>query len=173
MDAHVADLVTAVDTVIEAARSHRRRAPARCDAAQVVRDRAKFWSVLAASQERPFVLEVCDTPALVAASSSGLGAGLDVILDNVFKHTEAGTPFSLSVDADTRSVKVTVTDEGPGMSDEKLASRGRSGAGSTGIGMDVARRTAENAGGSIELGTGPDGRGLTVTLRLPRVLAEA
>jgi signal transduction histidine kinase len=172
MDAHVADLVTAVDTVIEAARSHRRRAPVRSDAAQVVGDRAKFWSVLAASQDRPFRVEVCDATALVAASASGLGAGLDVILDNVFKHTEAGTPFSLSVSANKQSVKVTVADAGPGMPDEKLAGRGRSGTGSTGIGMDVARRTAERAGGSIELGTGLNGRGLSVTLRLPRVLAE-
>jgi chemotaxis protein histidine kinase CheA len=38
--------------------------------------------------------------------------------------------------------------------------------------MDVARRTAENVGGSIELGRGLNGRGLSVTLRLPRVLAE-
>ena len=172
MDAHVADLVTAVDTVIAAARSHRRRAPARTDAAQVVRDRAKFWSVLAASQDRPFTLEVCDATALVATGATELGAGLDVILDNVFKHTDAGTPFSLSVTADKQSVKVTVADAGPGMPDERLARRGRSGTGSTGSGMDVARRTAERAGGSIELGAGLNGRGLSVTLRLPRVLAE-
>ena len=172
MDAHVADLVTAVDTVIEAARSHRRRAPVRSDAAQVVRDRARFWSVLAASQERAFAVEVCDSTAMVAAGSTELGAGLDVILDNVFKHTEAGTPLSLSVTADKSSVKVTVADAGPGMPDERLARRGRSGTGSTGIGMDVARRTAEHAGGNLELGTGLNGRGLSVTLRLPRVLAE-
>jgi len=172
MEAHVAELVTAVDTVIEAARSHRRRAPVRSDAAQVVRDRAKFWSVLAASQDRPFTVEVVDSKALVAAGAAELGAGLDVILDNVFKHTEPGTALSLSVTADRSSVKVTVADAGPGMSDAKLARRGRSGTGSTGIGMDVARRTAEHAGGSIELGPGLEGRGLSVTLRLPRVLAE-
>lgn len=172
MDAHVADLVTAVDTVIEAARSHRRRAPVRCDAAQVVRDRAKFWSVLAASQDRPFTLEVGDTTALVASGASELGAGLDVVLDNVFKHTDPGTPLALSVTADAQTVKVTVADAGPGMPDEKLAGRGRSGSGSTGIGMDVARRTAERAGGTIELGAGLQGRGLSVTLRLPRALAE-
>lgn len=172
MDAHVADLVTAVDTVIAAARSHRRRAPARTDAAQVVRDRAKFWSVLAASQDRPFTLEVCDATALVATGGTELGAGLDVILDNVFKHTDPGTALSLSVTADKQFVKVTVADAGPGMPDERLARRGRSGTGSTGIGMDVARRTAERAGGSIELGTGLQGRGLSVTLSLPRVLAE-
>lgn len=172
MDAHVGGLVAAVDTVIEAARSHRRRAPVRCDAAQIVRDRAKFWSVLAASQDRPFTVQISDSAALVATGATELGAGLDVIVDNIFKHTEAGTALSLSVAADRRSVKVTVADAGPGMPDAGLARRGRSGTGSTGIGMDVARRTAEHAGGSLELGTGLDGRGLSVTLNLPRVLSE-
>jgi signal transduction histidine kinase len=172
MDEHVAGLVAAVDTVIEAARSHRRRGPVRCDAAQVVRDRAKFWSVLAASQDRPFTVRICDSAALVATGATELGAGLDVIVDNIFKHTEAGTALSLSVAADKRSVKVTVADAGPGMPDAGLARRGRSGTGSTGIGMDVARRTAEHAGGSLVLGTGLDERGLSVTLNLPRVLSE-
>jgi len=172
MDADVAGLVTAVDTVIEAARSHRRRSPVRCDAAQVVRDRAKFWSVLAASQDRPFTVQVCESATLVATGATELGAGLDVIVDNVFKHTDAGTALSLSVTADKRSVRVTVADAGPGMPDAGLARRGRSGTGSTGIGMDVARRTAEHAGGTIELGTGLDGRGLSVRLNLPKVLSE-
>jgi signal transduction histidine kinase len=172
MDTHVGELVAAVDTVIEAARSHRRRAPVRCDAAQVVRDRAKFWSVLAASQDRPFTVEICDSAALVSTGATELGAGLDVIVDNIFKHTEPGTALSLSVAADKRSVKVTVADAGPGMPDAGLARRGHSGTGSTGIGMDVARRTAERAGGSLELGTGLDQRGLSVTLDLPRVLSE-
>ncbi|MHB1010749.1 MAG: sensor histidine kinase [Propionibacteriaceae bacterium] len=172
MGAHVAELVAAVDTVIEAARSHRRRAPVRSDAAQVVRDRAKFWSVLAASQGRPFSLDVCDSSAVVAVGAEELGAGLDVVLDNVFKHTEPGSPLSMSVTADSDTVRVVVADAGPGMPDVKLASRGRSGTGSTGLGMDVARRTAERAGGDLELGPGLDGRGLSVTLRLPSALAK-
>jgi signal transduction histidine kinase len=47
-----------------------------------------------------------------------------------------------------------------------------SGAGSTGIGLDVARRTAEQAGGTLELGTGLDGKGLSVNFRMPKALAE-
>ncbi len=171
MDAHVADLVAAVDTVIEAARSHHRRAPVRSDAAQVVRDRGRFWSVLAASQDRPFAVDVTDTTALVAVGAAELGAALDVVLDNVFKHTKPGTRLTLAVTADAQTVRVTVADAGPGMPDLKLARRGRSGTGSTGIGMDVARRTAEHAGGGLELGEGLDGRGLSVTLRLPRAQA--
>jgi signal transduction histidine kinase len=170
--AHVEDLVTVVDTVIEAARSHQRRAPVRCDAAQVVRDRAKFWSVLAASQNRPFVAEVDDAPAMVATGSAELGAALDVIVDNIFKHTDPGTALELSVTPHGDTVLVRVADAGPGLPDSTLARRGRSGTGSTGIGLDVARRTAEHAGGVLDLGTGLDGHGLSVTLRLPKVLAE-
>lgn len=169
---HVDDLVSVVDTVIEAARSHQRRAPIRCDAAQVVRDRAKFWSVLAASQSRPFTATLADAPAVVATGAAELGAGLDVIVDNIFKHTEAGTALALSVTTDDEVVRVTVADAGPGLPDSGLAGRGRSGAGSTGIGLDVARRTAEQAGGTLELGTGLEGRGMSVTFRLPKVLAE-
>ena len=95
-----------------------------------------------------------------------------MVLDNVFKHTAPGTRLSMSVTADADTVRVVVADAGPGMPDMKLARRGRSGTGSTGIGMDVARRTAERAGGGLELGPGLDGRGLSVTLRLPRTLAK-
>ncbi|MGV8850407.1 MAG: sensor histidine kinase [Propionibacteriaceae bacterium] len=172
LGAHVEDLVTAVDTVIYAARSHQRRAPVRCDAAQVVRDRAKFWSVLAASQNRPFASDVDEAPAMVATGSAELGAALDVIVDNIFKHTDPGTALTLSVTADGDTVLVRVTDAGPGLPDSTLAGRGRSGTGSTGIGLDVARRTAEQAGGVLDLGTGADGHGLSVTLRFPKVLAE-
>ncbi len=172
MGGHVDDLVSVVDTVIEAARSHQRRGPVRCDAAQVVRDRAKFWSVLAASQDRPFTATLDDGPALVATGAAELGAGLDVIVDNIFKHTDAGTALALSVTTEDGVVRVTVADAGPGLPDSTLASRGRSGAGSTGIGIDVARRTAEQAGGTLELGTGLDGRGLSITFRIPQALAE-
>jgi signal transduction histidine kinase len=46
--------------------------------------------------------------------------------------------------------------------------RGASGAGSTGtgLGLDIARRTAEAAGGSLRIGSGPRG-GARIELDLP------
>ena len=55
----------------------------------------------------------------------------------------------------------------------QLAGRGRSGTGSTGIGMDVARRTAENAGGSIAPATAGDSAGSTCLSPLPFGTFEA
>ncbi len=97
-----------------------------------------------------------------------LGAALDVLVDNVFRHTPTGTGCLLEVTAAPLEVVVSVTDEGPGLADESLTGRGRSGAGSTGLGLDVAKRTAERAGGRLEVGAGPGGRGARVALALQR-----
>jgi signal transduction histidine kinase len=62
-------------------------------------------------------------------------------------------------------VLVVVTDSGPGFPDDSVLARGRSGAGSTGLGLDIARRTAVASGGGLELGSGPAG-GARVAMRL-------
>jgi signal transduction histidine kinase len=173
MTEHVDDLVGAVDAVVWAARHPAHDAPeGRCDAASVVRDRAMFWGVLAADQGRDLRVDVPDGPVEVCTSAEELGAALDVLVDNVFSHTPAGTAFALAVhpdvvhpDGDRGVHRVVVADDGPGLSAD-LAERGRSGAGSTGLGLDVARRTAERAGGRLALGAGSGG-GARIVLELP------
>ncbi len=59
---------------------------------------------------------------------------------------------------------LTVADEGPGMPAGAVR-RGASAAGSTGLGLDIARRAAQAAGGRLELRAGPGG-GARVLLRL-------
>ena len=44
-----------------------------------------------------------------------------------------------------------VEDTGPGIADPALLDRGRSGGASTGLGLDIVRRTAEAAGGRLDL----------------------
>ncbi len=168
MTAHVDDLVVAVDAIVHAARRPAHTAPVgRCDAAAVVRDRAEFWGVLASDQGRQLRAVVPDRPAPVAVSGDALGAALDALVDNVFSHTPDGTDFGLLVEVDGDTVRVVVEDAGPGLESTDLAVRGRSGAGSTGIGLDVARRTAEDAGGRVRLGRGDRG-GARVALEMPR-----
>ena len=61
---------------------------------------------------------------------------------------------------------MTVTDSGPGLPEEALE-RGRSGAGSTGLGLDIARRTAEASGGQLRLVSSPAGTEITLELGPP------
>lgn len=171
--AHVDGLVAAVDTVIHAARTHDPRVPAACDAGEVLRARATFWGVLAVHQGRPLTVDVPPGPTTVAVGAAELGAALDVLVDNVLRHTLTGTALALTVDRGPDVVVVAVADEGPGLTDGALTQRGRSGTGSTGLGLDVARRTAERAGGRLEVGPGLQGRGARFALVLPSVLTQS
>ena len=170
---HVDELVHAVDEIVHTARHHERVAPAQCDVAGVVRDRARFWAVLAIAQDRPLRTHVPDDAVPVPLAEAGLGAALDVLVDNVFSHTAPGTGFAIAVTTGVEArgpgrrpvVRVVVEDEGPGFTAD-LAGRGRSGGGSTGLGLDVARRAAEDAGGHLDVGRGETG-GARVTLTLP------
>ncbi|MGW3794121.1 sensor histidine kinase, partial [Micromonospora arida] len=65
---------------------------------------------------------------------------------------------------DAGEVVLTVADEGPGMPAGAIR-RGASAAGSTGLGLDIARRAAQAGGGRLEWRAGPQG-GAQVLLRL-------
>jgi signal transduction histidine kinase len=62
-------------------------------------------------------------------------------------------------------VRVTVGDAGSGI-DPAVVERGVSTGRSTGLGLDIARKTAVDAGGTLTIGTTRDG-GADVTLTLP------
>ena len=168
MTEHVDDLVGAVDAVVWAARHPRHDVPvSRCDATAVVLERARFWGVLATDQGRDLRVDVPTGAVAVGVSADELGAALDALVDNVFSHTPARTPFGLVVQVPgDGTVRVVVEDDGTGFASAGLTERGRSGAGSTGIGLDVARRTAERAGGRLALLSGRSG-GARIVLELP------
>ena len=166
MTEHVDQLVNAVDAIIWTARHPLHDVPdGRCDAALVVRERAGFWAVLAADQGRELRVDVPATPCAVGVRADQLGAALDVLVDNVFSHTPDRTPFELTVQGG-EVVRVVVADAGPGFASVHVAGRGLSGTGSTGLGLDVARRTVEQAGGTLHLGVSPHG-GALIVLEFP------
>lgn len=172
MAGHVEQLVEAVDAVVWTARHPAHRgASGRCDAGVVVRERAAFWGVLAVDQGRALEVDVADAAAPVGVAADELGAALDVLLDNVFSHTPDGAALAVRVEAPPDVVRVVVEDAGPGFDAAALAGRGASGAGSTGLGLDVARRTAEAAGGRLLVDRGPLG-GARVAMELPVAPAE-
>ncbi len=134
------------------------------DAVATVTDRVAFWSVLAEDTGRSVDLELAPGPLPVGVPADELAAAVDALLGNVFAHTPDGTPFAVRLAPVGDQVVLTVADEGPGIAAESVR-RGASQAGSTGLGLDIARRAAQASGGRLELGERPGG-GAEVVLRL-------
>ncbi|WP_033345248.1 HAMP domain-containing sensor histidine kinase [Catenuloplanes japonicus] len=135
------------------------------DASGVVSARVEFWSVLAEDTGRDVRTEIVPGPLPVALAGDDLEAAVDALLGNVFAHTPDGVAFAVRLArAPDGGAVLTVADEGPGIP-AGLVRRGESRGGSTGLGLDIARRAAQTAGGRLELGTAPQG-GAIITLHL-------
>jgi signal transduction histidine kinase len=155
-----------IDLIIRAARRPAPDEPSGCDAAEVLSERFGFWSVLAEDQGRPCQLTGADRPASVPVPRSDLAAAADSLIGNIFKHTKEGTGYAITLHRGEGAVLVLIADAGPGITDPDAAlRRGSSGAGSTGLGLDIARRVAESTGGGLKIDTSALG-GAQVQLRL-------
>lgn len=141
--------------------------PGRCDATEVVTDRVGFWAALAEDTGRPLELDVADRPLFVTAPREQLEAAVDALLGNVFAHTPDGTAFSVSLTGrEDGVVRLIIRDQGPGIpSGIRPMQRGTSAAGSTGLGLDIARRVATTYGGRLTISQ-PPGGGAEIVLDL-------
>lgn len=166
--ADVEELTRQVDEVIrEARRVEREGGLARCDVVAVVRDRAELWEPLAADQGRSTDLRLPHGALDARISADDLAAAVDALFANVMAHTPDGAPLRLTVArANDGTVDVVVEDGGPGLPTGTVPRRGESGGGSTGLGLDIARRTATVSGGTFRVDHSPDLGGARVSMRL-------
>jgi signal transduction histidine kinase len=142
-----------VDLIIRAV-----RAPAAlpsgggCDAASVLSERLAFWSALAEDEGRQWRLDGATSPAPLPVARARLSDAVDALLGNVFQHTPPGTAFGVTLHRGAEMTGILVSDAGAGIADPHAAlRRGASGAGSTGLGLDIARRVAEATGGNLRV----------------------
>lgn len=134
-----------------------------CDAVQVVAERLEFWSPLAEEELRREEAHLAAGPLPVQVRRDDLSALVDALLGNVFAHTPEGTAFAVRLDARAGGgARLVVADGGPGLPVTVLRRRGHSGAGSTGLGLDIVERTAAASGGRAVPGRAPGGGAMIV-----------
>ncbi|MDF0529015.1 HAMP domain-containing sensor histidine kinase [Tsukamurella sp. 8F] len=104
---------------------------------------------------RRLVLRVADgEPILAWVTPARLRETVAVLIDNALQHGDGTARITVGRAGGTPTVLVTVTDEGPGVSDsdaQKIFERGYSGAGGTGVGLALARAFVEADGGRLQL----------------------
>jgi signal transduction histidine kinase len=125
----------------------------RCDVSEVVRERMVFWSAVAGDQDRPCTVLGTEAPAPVPLARADLAAALDAVVGNVLRYTPQGTALEVAVSRRDGWVALRVDDAGQGIPDpDRAMRRGVSDHGSTGLGLDIARRVTQAARGSVNIG---------------------
>lgn len=143
---------TTDEIITSARRASREGLHPTCDASAVVADRAEFWGVLADYQDRRMqVRGATDAPRPVRLTEYDLATAVDILLQNVFVHTDEGVALRMTVDGEPGAlVRISVEDAGPGL-DGGPAAGDRTG--STSLGLAIAERLARASGGHLERGT--------------------
>ncbi len=163
---HIEQLQRTVDAIVRDARRplHGNLASS-CDATAVVEERAAFWSALAEDQGRPVTVDLPDHPVTVALESTDLTDLIDVLVDNVFAHTADDVAFSIRLLETAEGAVLEVADTGTGIVADADRQPGEPRPGTTGLGLQIVRRTAARVGGHLSL---TDGRpGLVARIVLP------
>lgn len=174
LQTHIGALQRTIDAIVrEARRPVRTDLSAVCDATSVVSGRVRFWGALAEDQGRQMRVNLPAGPLAVPVAAGDLADVVDILIDNVFDHTPEGTTFEVRLGWSANRVLLTVHDAGPGPKTgmrpgETPGATGPREEGSTGLGLDIARRTATGSGGTLISGPGPLG-GTRVDVRLPLV----
>jgi signal transduction histidine kinase len=135
------------------------------DLGAIVRERTAFWSVLAEDQARAVTVWTPLREVVVPVPAEDLAAAIDALIGNVFAHTPAGVSMTVTVEDGVSGPTLLVEDAGPGIADPRVLERGTSSATSSGLGLDVVRTTAREAGGEMIL-TNLEPTGLRVLARL-------
>ncbi len=105
-----------------------------------------------------------------------VGQALANLIENAAKFAPPGTTITVAASVAYNNVRVTVSDEGPGVPAQDrpkvfdLFYRAGSGDGQpagTGMGLAIVKGLVEAHGGTVEMLPGPDDKGSTVAIMLP------
>ena len=138
------------------------------------------------TRDHRVVVTLGDALPAVSVDASSITEVLYILLDNASKYAPSGTTITVrAARDDDRHVRITVSDQGPGIP-EDLRERvfekffrvpGREShdphRGGIGLGLPIARRLVETQGGRIWMETPPGGIGTAVVMTLPTAFEPA
>lgn len=172
----VARLSELVDGLLELARvSQLESRPEAVDVAAVLAARREAWDALAA--EREVTLDVDASVVAANVTAGRLEQVIDNLLNNALEVAPPGSTISMSAERVADAVRVMISDEGPGMSEEQRARAfdrfwHEGPGGGFGLGLAIVRQLVESDDGLVSLETAASG-GLAVTISLPAALEES
>lgn len=149
------------------------------DLAALAREVALELSPLALERQIDLGYEGEFEAALMMGNASMLREMIANLVDNSIRYTPSGGSVTVTVVQKEDSVKLSVTDTGPGIPAGERANvvkrfyriLGRGNSGGSGLGLSIVNEICLSHGGRLELADGPAGKGLQAKVVLPRFRA--
>ena len=120
-----------------------------------------------------------DTAGSVAGDAARLRQVVDELIENALRATQRGGSVAVRLARQGTDADITVSDTGRGIGAsylphlfEGVPATGTASHGRLGVGLTLARHLVQAHGGAITAESAGEGRGATVTVRLPRLPAE-
>jgi signal transduction histidine kinase len=166
----LARLTRLVDGLLAVARAENvTEPPEQVVITRLLAERAEAWQPVAAERNVDLSLETNEQVTALAVPGH-LEQVIDNLIDNALTAASPDGNVRLTARRSGHRTRVTVTDDGPGMSGTAMAEAFRrfrtSGPDGTGLGLAIVHRLVTADGGTVGLSDTPGG-GLTVTLDLP------
>jgi signal transduction histidine kinase len=102
---------------------------------------------------------------------------IDNLVSNAIKYSPIGGKIALLITGDADYVRISISDEGPGLSPEdldrlfgrfqRLSAKPTGGESSTGLGLSIVKRIIDMHGGEVNADSPGPGRGAIFTILLP------
>jgi len=133
------------------------------------------------ANEQTFDVAIDPSTGTVTGDARRLRESLEQLLRNAVSYTQRGGHIAFQAHGDEREVRITIADNGPGITIEDQArvfSRfhrvggGTRGEAALGLGLPLTRQFIEAHGGTVEL-LSAVGEGTAVTLTIPRTPSPA
>lgn len=142
-----------------------------------IRDMLEGWRRTARRKNITFSLDAPEKPVSVRGDLLTLGQILDNLMSNAVKFTPLGSHVASSIRVEKERLVICIEDEGPGFSDSdharmfqdymRLSARPTGDESSTGLGLAIAKRSADRMGAELHLENRAAGTGATACLILP------
>jgi signal transduction histidine kinase len=147
------------------------------DTREILKDIADRYRPVAARKQMSFELGHCSSEFFIETDHLLLLQVLDNLVSNAIKFSSPNTLVTLKSTCSVEKVLFSVTDEGPGFTEEdkklifnrfqKLSAKPTSDESSTGLGLSIVKKYVEEMGGKVWLES-DEGKGATFHVELPK-----
>jgi signal transduction histidine kinase/CheY-like chemotaxis protein len=150
------------------------------DLSALVSDVAEANRPSAVNKQQQIMVSAPGHSDLTMCDADRIREAIDNLVSNAIKYSPIGGKIDILINGDSNRVRISVSDEGAGLSPEdldrlfgrfqRLSAKPTGGESSTGLGLSIVKRIIDMHGGEVTADSAGPGQGATFTIMLPAAI---